>query len=163
MSRRSLAVLGASILLIGLAQDAGAQVKAAEKASGSAVRAAIDTENAQFVAAMKGGDAARAALIYTDDAIVLAPGGPAMKGREAIVAGLGGWLSQVAIKDFALTTEDVTVSGDYAFETGSYTMTTQAKNATESQTDSGKFVTVWKKQGSTWKLVRDIWNSNSGM
>lgn len=162
MHKRSLAVLAASILLIGFAHDAAAQVKTAEKASGSA-RAAMQAENAQFVAAFKEGDAAKAAQIYTDDAIVLAPGGPAMRGREAIVAGLGGWLSTVVVKDFAITSEDVTMSGDYAFETGSYTMTTQAKNATESQTENGKFLAVWKHQGSSWKLVRDMWNSNAGM
>jgi ketosteroid isomerase-like protein len=26
--------------------------------------------------------------------------------------------------------------------------------------DKGKYVAVWKKENGTWKMYRDIWNSN---
>jgi len=162
MRMRSMAIIVTPLIALGFARAASAQ-QASVKASGN-VRSAIETANTGFIAALKAGDAVKAAAIYTDDAVVYAPGAPAMRGREAIAAGFGGWLSQDNVTQFTLNSEEVVVSGDYAFESGTYTMATQPKSGGDAQTDSGKYLTVWKRQSDgSWKLHRDAWNSDKGM
>lgn len=163
MRRSSMAVLIAPLVLVTLAQDASAQVKSAEKSS-QTVRPAIEAANARFASAIKSGDAALAATIYTDDAIVFAPGEPVTRGREAIAGAFGGWLQQSNVIEFTLNTEEVVVNGDYAFESGTYSMTMQAKTGGSTQTDKGKYLTVWQRQkDGSWKLHRDAWNSDQAM
>jgi ketosteroid isomerase-like protein len=55
---------------------------------------------------------------------------------------------------------DLIVSGDYAIKTGAYEMTVQPKKG-KAMHDVGKYVSVWKKQpDGSWKMVRDVFNSD---
>jgi ketosteroid isomerase-like protein len=51
-------------------------------------------------------------------------------------------------------TIEVIDAGDYAIQFGKYDATYQGKP------DQGRYVTVWKKENGTWKIVRDTWYSN---
>ena len=56
--------------------------------------------------------------------------------------------------------EDVILSGDIAVESGSNEMTMTPAGG-KPMTDKGKYVTTWKRQtDGSWKIVRDIMNSN---
>lgn len=84
------------------------------------------------------------------------PGMPAVQGQEAIRKMFGG---MAASPGFALSwtasKADVAASGDVGYTTGTYEMTMGGVK------DSGKYVTVWKKQPEgTWKVAEDIFNSN---
>jgi len=51
-------------------------------------------------------------------------------------------------------------SGDLAYSTGTYEMSYNDANG-KPVMDRGKYVTVWRKQmGGSWKVVRDIFNSD---
>ena len=52
----------------------------------------------------------------------------------------------------------VASSGDMALDRGTYRMTV-APDGTE-QTDTGKYVVVWRKIGGEWKAAADIFNSD---
>jgi uncharacterized protein (TIGR02246 family) len=146
-------------------QDAAEQKSSETTEDVAAVRQAIEAENAKFTAAMEAGDAATAVAIYGPEAVVMMPASPAMRGEAAIREGLGGWLSAETVNDFTLTTGDVMVADDLAIETGTYTMTTTPKaGGAAKKTDQGKYLTVWKKQpDGTWKLIRDIANTDLPM
>ena len=163
MSTRSRTLMAMPLVLtLAVTTTGWTQDKASEKASGSAVRAALEAVNAKFTAAVKAGDAATAASVYTTDATVLAPGSPALKGREAIAGMFGGWLSEMTVSEFTLTIEDVAVAGDYAIDTGTYSMTMKAKAGGDPMPDKGKYLAVWKRQSDgSWKLLRDAWNSDA--
>jgi ketosteroid isomerase-like protein len=50
--------------------------------------------------------------------------------------------------------------GDLAVETGAYEMTLVPKKGPE-VTDTGKYLTVWRKQpDGSWKVIRDAGNTN---
>ena len=49
-------------------------------------------------------------------------------------------------------------SGDMALDRGTYKLTV-APNGT-AQTDTGKYVVVWRKIGGEWKAAADIFNSD---
>ena len=116
-----------------------------------------DAEAAQ----MKGWDAKdmeRIVAYYADDATLMTPGLPAMKGKDAMRTGLKPFLADPNLK---LETNDerveVSKSGDVGFIQGSYkTVTTDAKTK-KPMTDKGSYVTVFNKQADgSWKAVSDI-------
>ncbi len=59
---------------------------------------------------------------------------------------------------FATTQVEVARSGDIAYETGTYALTSTDKKG-KATTSKGKYVVVWKKQpDGKWKAAADIWN-----
>jgi uncharacterized protein (TIGR02246 family) len=142
--------------------DSAAGVATATTADAGEARQAIEAANAKFVEATKRGDTTVAVVEnYTDDAVVMAPGTEAWRGREAVRKGFAGMAAAMPIKEFSLKTDDVMVGGDLAVESGSYEMTMQPRGAREVK-DKGKYVVVWKRQADgTWKIVRDVFNSDT--
>lgn len=131
----------------------------------TAVKQAIEAQNARFSAAALKGDTATLAATYADDAIVMMSGMPAARGHEAIAKVFAGMGAAMKISEFKLLTQDVIVSGDYAIETGAYEMTEQsnAKGAKPGK-DVGKYLVLWKKQADgSYKILRDIANSDQPM
>ena len=114
----------------------------------------IEKLNARFAELFNKGDAAGVAALYTDDAVVLPPGSPIVKGKADIEAF---WKKAAeGLGDAKLTTVDVKALGPAAArETGHFSLKTKAS---PSQELVGKYVVVWEKVGTEWKLSADIWN-----
>lgn len=119
--------------------------------------AAIRAASKDWAAAIQKKDAAAFTSFYGSDAAVLLAGMPTTKGKAAIETMIG---DMVKDPNFALsfTTDDVEVarSGDLAYETGTWQMTSTDPATKKPATAKGDFVTVWKKQADgTWKCVVD--------
>jgi ketosteroid isomerase-like protein len=126
----------------------------------AAVRHAIDVSDSIFTAAALRGDSTAATSLYADDAILMWANAPAARGHDAIAKSFGAAVSTMKVSAFKLQTQDVTLAGDYAIETGAYQMTSQTKNAKPVQ-DIGKYIVVWKKQpDGSYRIFRDIANSD---
>jgi ketosteroid isomerase-like protein len=54
-------------------------------------------------------------------------------------------------------TVEITVAGDFAFRSGTYTI----KDKSGATADSCKYLQVWRKSGGKWQIVRDMWNSDT--
>jgi uncharacterized protein (TIGR02246 family) len=125
----------------------------------TSARKAIETNNRRFVEAFNKGDAAAVADMYAAEAKLLPPNSQMIEGRQNIQA-----FWQVPItagaKLQALDTVQVDVRGDMAYELGKYTFTVPQANG-QAVTDQGKYLVVWKRQGSSWKLLLDIWNTST--
>jgi uncharacterized protein (TIGR02246 family) len=141
MRRAVLMLVMCAVPLVALASDGGA-------------KAGIDAGNRKFEEAVAKGDAAAIARLYATDAEILPPGAPPMKGREAIEKGFGPLVSQW--KKITLKTREVHPMGNLALEVSSWTLEDASGKGPE-----GKALVLWKKNGSTWQLYRDIWNGNS--
>jgi len=143
--------------LVGLAYVALAVPAFAQAARTDAARAAIEKQNAAFVAAFGRGDMAAVAAAYTEDAIAFPPDSEMARGRPAIEA-LWKGARDSGIKAVTLNTIDVQSAGNLAVESGTATLKVQPPNQPE-QSQNVKYVVVWKRQkDGTWKLFRDIWN-----
>jgi uncharacterized protein (TIGR02246 family) len=121
-------------------------------------RAAIEAANAKFSEAFARGDAKGLSAMYTSDAIAFPPDSEMIRGNEAIGEF---WKAtrDSGVRGAALTTIEVSRSGDVAYEVGKVSLTIQPPGK-EQTTAMAKYVVVWKRQGdSSWKLHRDIWNS----
>ena len=124
-------------------------------AAEQALRGHVD----RWLQLVKAKDAAGIAALYAEDGAVMPPNAPIGKGRGAIQQT---WESMMRTPGFDLTfvPEQIIVSssGDMALDRGTYRLTI-APDGT-AQTDTGKYVVVWRKIGSEWKAAADIFNSD---
>jgi uncharacterized protein (TIGR02246 family) len=119
-----------------------------------AQKAEIEAVNAKWMDFFNKGDFAGVASLYTDDATAFPPGSGMVKGKAAIEAM---WKSMAEkVGDPKVTTLDVKPLGPSAArEIGTFSLKT--KDA-KPQEVAGKYVIVWEKIGSNWRLAADIWN-----
>ncbi len=97
---------------------------------------------------------------YTDDAVLMAPGMPAVNGKEAIRAMLKEMVGDNALSlKFESSHVDVDKSGEMGFTQGSYTMTMTDPATKKPVSDKGSYVTVYKKVDGAWKATSDIASS----
>jgi ketosteroid isomerase-like protein len=98
------------------------------------------------------------AALFLDDAVVNPPNEPAVKGHAAIRA----WLEKFPpITEFQLNNLKVEGRGDLAYVLGTYTMTIIPTGAPEPVKDSGKFVTVVRRQADgRWLVAVDMFSSD---
>lgn len=120
-------------------------------------RAALERAGKAFSDAFGRRDITAVANFYAEDAIAFPPDSDMVKGRAAIESMWKGVLD-MGVKSLEFDIVDVTSSERLAAETGFATLHVQAVGAAEAAVKV-KYVVVWKKQGGSWKLYRDIWNS----
>jgi uncharacterized protein (TIGR02246 family) len=119
-------------------------------------KAAIEKLNESFLAAFDKGDIATVAEMYAEDAFLLPAGSPMLRGRSAIKSF---WEKATeSVGNMKLVTVDVKpLSADAAREVGTFSLRTKGS---QPQEVTGKYVVIWQKAGSGWKLATDIWNAD---
>jgi uncharacterized protein (TIGR02246 family) len=118
----------------------------------AAIRSAVE----EWSAAAAAKDAPKFASFYADDAVLMLENASDVHGRSAIAEAVGGMMQDL---NFALSfkTDHVAAarSGDLAYETGTYSLTTSNPKK-EPVTTKGHYVVVWQKQADgTWKALVD--------
>jgi uncharacterized protein (TIGR02246 family) len=142
------------------AADAPVSLSASATADPAHVRQAIDQNNARLIAAFVAGDAAGAAALFDDDAVLMLPGVPQLTGRAAIEQALDAFFGGVKYHSIVANVQEVQYFGDYALEMGTSVFTYEAGGRTI--VDQGKYVVGWKRQpGGEWKIHRDVSNVTS--
>jgi len=120
---------------------------------------AIHEMNRRFMDAYARGDAVGVAALYTDDAMLLAPGAPLVRGPAAVEQVLQGMMG-AGVERIELRTEELSVEADTAYEVGTAALHIRPPGQDAIQ-DPGKYVVVWKRDGDDWKLHVDIFNSDT--
>jgi len=120
---------------------------------------AIRALNIAWYKAYNAGDGAAVAALYGEDAVLMAPGAPAARGRAAIAKYFAKDSPGFAAKGLtsAAGQSDVEQSGDLACESGTYKVT----DKTGQTVDTGKTLTVLQRLHGKWMMIRDIWNSDA--
>jgi ketosteroid isomerase-like protein len=119
-----------------------------------AQKAEIEAANTKWIEFFNKGDFAAIASLYTNDATAFPPSSPMVKGNAAIGAMWKGMAEQAT--DPKLTTLQVKPLGSTAAEEiGTFSLKTKEPTPKEV---TGKYVVIWEKVGSDWKLATDIWN-----
>ena len=164
MTRALLLLTAAAVLLPGCeATDQAATAPAEANMSGTADPAAdeqaIRGNVDRWLQHIKAKDAAAIAQFYTEDGTVMPPNMPIGKGRAAVQKV---WADMMATPGFELTFQPeqiiVSASGDMALDRGTYRLTVSPGGT--QQTDTGKYLVVWRKVGGEWKAAADMFNSD---
>lgn len=164
MTKSLLLLTVAALLLPACQQGKKPAIDAAEVNSTAAVDTSADEQAIRghidrWLQLVKANDAAGIAELYAEDGAVMPPNAPIGKGRTAIQQT---WASMMRTPGFGLSfvPEQIVVStsGDMALDRGAYSLTVVADRT--NQTDTGKYVVVWRKIGSEWKVAADIFNSD---
>jgi ketosteroid isomerase-like protein len=115
---------------------------------------------ARLEAAFHARDAAALASLYSDDAALMPPNEPMVRGRAEIQA----WFERALarLRRIRVLAAESLVEGDRAFQTG--TLTSSAADAASSTAEeddaprTGKYVLLLVKHAGDWKIQYDIWN-----
>ncbi|HAB54622.1 MAG: hypothetical protein A2315_13260 [Ignavibacteria bacterium RIFOXYB2_FULL_35_12] len=117
------------------------------------IRKEVEEADAQQIKAFAAKDIAGMTANYADDATVLPQHSPMVTGQENIEASFKEMSSMMNEFNFSMTSFDA--SGDLAYEIGTYI------GVFGSVADTGKYVTVWKRQDNgKWMIVADIFNTS---
>jgi uncharacterized protein (TIGR02246 family) len=116
------------------------------------VKSEIIAQNTAFDQAYAHHDFKALADLYMEDAVVYPQGSDIIKGREGIRKLWASYEKDMTAVHYE--TIEVIDAGEYAIQFGKYDATYQGKP------DHGRYVTVWKKDNGTWKIIRDSWYSN---
>jgi ketosteroid isomerase-like protein len=109
----------------------------------------------EFAAAFTARDAAKIASFYADDAIVMPPSQPMVRGRENIEAYFRNGFAQGG-GTLRLQPMESSILGSRGFEVGtsSLVMGPTAESA-------GKYVVIYERVGNDWKISYDIFNNDA--
>ena len=89
------------------------------------------------------------------------PNDEALIGRQAITDDMVAMFEGMSA-DLTISSEEVEVAGDWAFDRGAFTMKTTPKGDGEPMEDKGKYLVIFQKEmDGSWKIAREVWNSDN--
>jgi uncharacterized protein (TIGR02246 family) len=143
-------------LLLGCAAPPAPETARDSARDEAAIRALSDARTEAF----RQGDAAAIAARFTEDGLLMAPGAPAMQGREAVRA-----YYQKLFDEFELGLEsgydEVSISGDLAYGRGFAKVTARPKTGGPPVVSTAKYLNLLRRQpNGAWLTTHDIWNAN---
>ena len=132
---------------------------ASSAADPAAEVAAIHAVDRAWVNAYNAGNVDTVAALYDQQAVLLPPGAPAASGRTAIRAYLAKDMAESAKGGLTFSLgarPDGGVSGNMGWASGTYAVRDRSGRIVE----TGKYLSVSRKEGGTWLYIRDTWNSD---
>ena len=146
---RFAAALLSSLLAVSLAGQTNAQ---------SADEAAIAEFNRQYLKAINDGDIESLAALTTEDHMMISSGGAPLAGKKALVDTM---TRAFQTNKFNETWEpqETVVSGDLAYQRGTFVVEATPKAGGEMSRTTGNFLRIYRKIDGKWFMVRDTFNS----
>ena len=121
--------------------------------------AAIMEFNKHYLGAINDGDIKTLAALTTDGHVMIAPNRPPIVGKAANDAMNARAFEQFEFDESWSPTQTV-VSGDLAFQQGTYVSTAKPRAGGESRTIRGSFLRIYQRQSNgEWRMTRDTFNS----
>jgi ketosteroid isomerase-like protein len=108
----------------------------------------------QYQAAVKARDAAKVGALYAEDAVLMPPDTPVVKGRNAIQQDQARSFKESPEAELTITPVSSETSGDLGYIQGEFVFKDRNVHM------KGKYVEVWKRVNGQWKILYDIYNSN---
>jgi uncharacterized protein (TIGR02246 family) len=119
----------------------------------AAVREALE-------AAENAGDAEAAAMLLTDDAVLMVPDFPVQEGKAACTSFMReimDWLAAQFDRHIAYVSAEIFVMGNMAFDRGAFSFTVSTKSGGESAQVTGKYLWLLRRTApETWRVARLI-------
>ena len=147
------AIVLAVLLAAPFAERANAQT-----ASTAADEAAIAEFNRKYLKAINDGDIDALAALTTDGHMMISSGGPPLTGKQALVDAMTRAFQTTAF-DESWAPEETVISGDLAYQRGTFVVVAKPKAGGQESRVAGNFLRIYRKIGGAWFMVRDSFNS----
>jgi ketosteroid isomerase-like protein len=126
-----------------------------------ALRSAVESATTAFHQALQTNDSARVLAYVADDVLMMPPGEPPVRGKEAMRAWYAAFLSQYQTSDLVLSNREVILGAGWATELGAYEWHLTPVTGGAPMVDHGHYMQVWTRLPSgEWRFAREIWNSS---
>jgi ketosteroid isomerase-like protein len=130
----------------------------AQAASSAADEAAIAEFNRKYLRAINDGDIDTLAALTTDGHMMISSGGPPLTGKQALVDAMTRAF-QTTDLDESWAPQETVVSGDLAYQRGTFVVVAKPKAGGAETRISGNFLRIYRKMDGAWFMVRDSFNS----
>jgi ketosteroid isomerase-like protein len=115
--------------------------------------------NRDFAAALNAKDAARAASLYAQDAVLLPPNEVIVRGRANIQAYWQGGLD-AGVTDVSVKTLDAGSDGSLGYEVGEYGLSLKGPDG-KLVREHGKYIEILRRTPEgRWESTHGTWNAN---
>ena len=123
---------------------------------------AIAKVRSAYQTAIGSQDGAALAKLYAADGVEMPPNAPAAKGRAAIEAFHKAFGQQWMMHGMTITSTETKVTGDTAYDVGTYKQSLMAQKTGAMVEDKGKYIVLLKKDaGGAWLISHAIYNSDN--
>ena len=140
---------------------AGCSTTHTKTSSLAADEAAIAAFNKSYLKAINDGDAAALGSLTTEGHIMVAPGRPPLVGKAANIAANGRAYEQFKI-DETWSPQETVVSGDLAYQRGTFTVAATPKAGGEARATHGNFLRIYRREpDGSWRMTVDTFNSET--
>ena len=157
----TLATLGAACAPSGSSGADTAVTAPSTDSAGASARQAVAGLNGALGNLARTRNADSLATWFAQDAMVLVNGVPVVRTRDSIRTFYDQFFQAMPIRDMTFSTDDVSVSGDVAVETGTSALSIAGPGQSAAVTVGGKYLTVWKRQpDGRWLVWRHAPSSN---
>jgi uncharacterized protein (TIGR02246 family) len=124
------------------------------------VQKAINAGNAAYISTWQHGYAHSFAMLYTEDAASINGDGTITRGRANIEAARIAEFRTESLLRGTISTEDLVVEDDLAYEMGNYSFTLKAPDKPET-VEVGRYLTIWQRQpDGKWLIKTDAGLTN---
>ncbi len=120
--------------------------------------AAIAEFNRRYLKAINDGDIDTLASLTTDEHMMISSGGPPLSGKKALVDAMTRAF-QTTDFDESWAPEETVVSGDLAYQRGTFVVIAKGKAGGVESRITGNFLRIYRKIDGAWFMVRDSFNS----
>lgn len=130
--------------------------------STSSAESDVTRASDQVWAAHERGDPLGLAAMVTEDAILMVPGYPDVRGRTAIQEAAQQMFASTQIIDFKVEQREIQVLADSAYELAWYSETLRGRDGSSTPV-RGRYLIVWKRgTDGNWRIHRNLFNLASG-
>ena len=106
----------------------------------------VDRGHGQWLDAMKANDAEALGKLVTEDAVLMPPNQELVVGRQNVIDWFAGVVKQARTTAVSIPQREVTISGDWAIERGSFTWSVAPTAGGADAEDHGSFLAIWHRQ-----------------
>jgi ketosteroid isomerase-like protein len=130
------------------------------QAAPSDQRRTLDAIRRETEAAENAGSVERMRVHFADDLVMMAPNMPTVVGAANAEQAMRQFFDMFSVQ-IAYTSIEIVVSGDWAFDRGTYTHTLTPRRGGTALKETGKYLWLYRRtpQG-VWKQARVIWNTS---
>jgi ketosteroid isomerase-like protein len=149
----------AALLLATVGAAAFAARASAQSGDATAAdEAAIAEFNRRYLRAINDGDIDTLAALTTDGHMMIASGGPPLTGKQALVDAMKRAFETTDF-DESWAPEETVVSGDLAYQRGTFVVVSRPKAGGAESRIAGNFLRIYRKIDGEWFMVRDSFNA----